>query len=192
MDGSAPASFRDLSTRAREIVSVARRLLEEHGAEALSTRNIAQRIGIRAPALYRHFADKHEIELILIEEGLRESGYRTLAAIDGADDPLAAMVFAHRSWALEHPHLYRLSFGESLDRSRLDPAAEQHAGMAIFIVTGGDADVSRAIWAFVHGMIDLELLDRFPPGSDVDAVWWTGVEALRTRLTPSPPSPASA
>jgi hypothetical protein len=43
-----------LSPRAREIVAVARDVLETEGAEALTMRRLADRLGIRAPSLYRH------------------------------------------------------------------------------------------------------------------------------------------
>lgn len=173
---------RDLTPRARQIVGVARELLEADGVEALSMRNIAHRLGIQAPALYRHFADKREIELIIIEQGLWESGDRNLAAIEGSSDPLADIMTSHRGWALEHPHVYALSFGAPLDRSRIDPDAEWHSGEALRRVTGDRPDISRAIWCFVHGMIDLQLLERFPADSDLDGIWATGIEALRTRL----------
>jgi len=179
---SAPLRFHDLSPRAVEIVTAARSLLEQEGLAALSMRRVAAQLGIQAPALYRHFPDKRELELIIIEQGLWESGDRNLEAIDGADDPLAAIMASQRGWALEHPHLYRLSYGAHLDRTRLDPDAERHSGEALRRVTGDDPPVSRAIWAFVHGMIDLQLLRRFPADSDIEAIWATGVEALRTQL----------
>lgn len=177
-----PQRFRDLSPRAMEIVTAARRLLEEQGLESLSMRRVAAQLGIQAPALYRHFPDKRELELIIIEQGLWESGDRNLEAVAGADDPLAALLHAHRGWALEHRHVYQLSYGGKLDRSRIDPEAERHSGEAVRIVTGDRPEVSRAIWAFAHGMIDLEIHARFPPDSDIDAIWDTGVEALRTQL----------
>jgi AcrR family transcriptional regulator len=177
-----PPYSRRLTPRAEEIVATARRLLEEEGYEELSMRHLAARLGIQAPALYKHFTDKREIELIIIEQGLWESGDRNLLAIEGAADPLEAIMSSHRAWALEHPHVYRLSYGARLDHLRVDPAALLHSGEGIRRVTGDRPEVSRAIWAFVHGMIELELLDRFPDDSDIDAIWRTGVEAMRTRL----------
>ena len=43
---------------------------------------------------------------------------------------------------------------------------------------GGDADLARAAWAFAHGMVQLELAGRFPPGADLPAAWHSGVAAL--------------
>lgn len=179
MEPPSPGRSSGLTPRAAEILGAARALLEEEGADGLTMRSIGARLGIRAPALYKHFSDKGAIVVRLIEEGMRETGDRMLAAMEGAEDPLAVLVLEHRAWALEHPGLYRLSFGEDLDRDRIDPAAETHAGMPIFLATGGDADLSRVVWAFVHGMIDLELLERFPDGTDVDAVWRLGLDGLR-------------
>jgi AcrR family transcriptional regulator len=48
----------DLTPRAREIVAAARAILEEGGPEALSMRAIAERLGIRAPSLYKHVPDR--------------------------------------------------------------------------------------------------------------------------------------
>ena len=61
-----------LSPRAHEIVDAARTLLEEEGLDALSMRRLADRIGIRAPSLYKHFADKQDLEAALISDGFVE------------------------------------------------------------------------------------------------------------------------
>jgi hypothetical protein len=44
---------------------------------------------------------------------------------------------------------------------------------------GSDRDVSLALWAFAHGMVVLELNDRFPPDADLDAAWRRGLTAFR-------------
>jgi AcrR family transcriptional regulator len=43
------------------IVATATELLDTEGLGALSTRRLAQRLGVRAPSLYNHFATKDEI-----------------------------------------------------------------------------------------------------------------------------------
>ena len=42
----------------------------------------------------------------------------------------------------------------------------------------GDRDRARAAWAFAHGMVTLELADRFPPDADVSAAWRIGIESI--------------
>ena len=62
----------DLSARARQIVAAGRELLEEGGPDALSMRRLADRVGIRAPSIYKHLADKEALEVALTADGLRE------------------------------------------------------------------------------------------------------------------------
>lgn len=171
--------------RRAQIVSAARRLLEDDGPEALSMRNVAAEIGIRAPSLYEHVADKRALETAIIATGLHEQGVALRAALDddGGADPLTAVAQAWRRWAHAHPHVYGLIYARDLDRSdEAVAAAEQFAGAPLRGVCGGDPVSARVIWAFAHGMVNLELTDRFPPGTDVEALWTRGLDALRALL----------
>ena len=58
-----------LTPRAREIVDAALELLEEEGADGLSMRRIAERLGIRAPSIYKHLPDKQALEAAIISVG---------------------------------------------------------------------------------------------------------------------------
>lgn len=173
------------STRRQQIVEAARRLLEEQGPAALSMRNVAAEIGIRAPSLYEHVTDKRALESAIIADALTEHGLAQSKALESepGDDPLMGMAMRYRDWALTHPHLYRLIYSRDLDRS--DPAvaeAERIAAIPIRSLTGGDIPASRAIWSFAHGMVSLELADRFPPDTDVDELWVRGMAAMKTML----------
>jgi AcrR family transcriptional regulator len=167
------------SDRARQIVQVAGELLEETGPDGVTMRAIAARIGIRAPSLYKHFADKDSLEVALIAEGLRDSARVFDAAVTGAADPLASLAAAYRRWARDHPHRYRLMTHKPLPRERLPEGLEQQAAAPVLRAAGGDPDRARAAWAFAHGMASLEIAGRFPPDADLDAAWSTGVAALR-------------
>ena len=94
----------DLTARARQIVAAGRELLEEGGPEALSMRRVADRLGIRAPSIYKHLPDKEALEVALIADGLREFAEACEAATAGASDPLAALGGAYRAFA-RAPHL---------------------------------------------------------------------------------------
>jgi AcrR family transcriptional regulator len=174
------------STRRQQIIEAARRLLEEQGPEALSMRNVAAEIGIRAPSLYEHVTDKRALESAIIADALNEQGEAQLAFLDHyeGDDPLPGIAKNYREWALAHPHLYRLVFSRDLDRSEpAVAAAEQFAAQPMRRVTGGDIPAGRAIWSFAHGMVSLELAGRFPPDTDVDELWRRGISAMKTLLT---------
>jgi AcrR family transcriptional regulator len=171
----------ELSPRARDVVRAARDLLESGGAEAFTMRNVAERLGVRAPSLYKHLPDKETIEAAIIAEGFVESAERFEAAL-AADRrrPLRALAAAYRAYALEHPHLYRLMTERPLRRELLPPDVEARAAAPLVAATGS-VDRARAAWAFAHGMTILELNDRFPPGADLGSAWRQGIEAFERR-----------
>lgn len=168
-----------LSPRARQIVGVARELLEDEGLGALSMRRLADRLGMRAPSLYKHFGDKQALESALVSDGFRDLASSFEQAASGARDPLAAIAGAYRRFSREHPHLYRLMTERPLARDRLDPGVEERAALPLLDALGGDADLGRAAWAFAHGMTNLELNGRFPPDADLDAAWVRGLDSFR-------------
>ena len=62
----------ELSPRAQEIVAAARELLEDAGPSGLSMRALADRLGIRAPSIYKHLPDKQALENAVISAGFDE------------------------------------------------------------------------------------------------------------------------
>jgi AcrR family transcriptional regulator len=115
-----------LTPRAREIVNAAHELLEEEGIEALSMRRIGQRLGIRAPSLYKHLPDKHTLEAAIISTGFGEQAALFEAALEDPD-PLGALSRAYRDFGRQHPHLYRLTTDRKLNRELLVPGSEERA-----------------------------------------------------------------
>jgi AcrR family transcriptional regulator len=142
-------------------------------------RLVAARLGVRAPSLYKHLPDKGAIENAMIAIGLRRQGAACERGMREADDPLWGVVDAFRRWGLAHPHLYALMMARPLDPGPLVRSAELVAGRPLREVMGGDAVGALTVWSFGHGLITLELQGRLPPGTDVEALWRRGVEALR-------------
>jgi AcrR family transcriptional regulator len=169
----------DASPRAAQIVAAARTLLEAEGAGSLSMRRIAERLGIKAPSLYKHLPDKQAVENAVISQGFVEMAEAFEAIVDEpGTDAVLALGRAYREVGQEHPHLYRLMTERELDRDALAPGVEDAAASALVRAVGGDADLARAVWAFMHGMTVLELNARFPPDADLDAAWDRGLRAL--------------
>lgn len=178
MASSAP---KQLSPRAREIVDAALELLEEEGPEGLSMRRLAERLGMRAPSIYKHLPDKQALEAAIISVGFELQADAFEAALGAADDQLGAIARAYRQFANTHPHLYRLMTERELQRELLTPGVEERAGLPVYEAVGRDVALARAAWAFAHGMTILELNRRFPPDADVDAAWERGLDAFRPR-----------
>jgi AcrR family transcriptional regulator len=182
----------DLSPRAREIVSVARELLEREGADALTMRALAARLGIRAPSLYKHFGDKEELETAIIAVGFEEAAVAIeTAARSARSRPLAAIARAYRRFALERPHLYRLMNDRPLRRDLLPDGVEARAA-APLLEAVGSLERARAAWAFAHGMVTLEINGRFPADADLDRAWTSGIAAFEPRPVSRAPSRSPA
>ena len=166
-------------SRRDEILDVAATVLEEEGPEALTMRELAARMGIRAPSLYKHVRDKDDIVVGLQERALIDMGRH----LGGAAPGLVGLAQSYRSWAKAHPRLYEVATRHSLARDRIAPGVESAAAAPIVAAAGGDEHLARALWALAHGLVDLELSDRFPPGADLDATWRTALAGFEQTLT---------
>src|SRR5471030_1292324 len=123
---------RDLSPRAREIVAIALELLEEEGPDGLSMRRLAERIGIRAPSIYKHLPDKHALEAAIISVGFELQADACERALEGAEDQLGSLGRAYRQFGNAHPHLYRLMTERELQRELLTPGVEDRAALPVY------------------------------------------------------------
>jgi AcrR family transcriptional regulator len=198
------------------VVAAGRLLLEQEGPEALTMRRLAERVGIRAPSLYKHLPDKAALEAAIIATGLEEAAATFEQAVNGSGAgagaeggvgvgaeaeagtgdgagggagagggdgngsgrALAALAAAYRGFALEHPHLYRLMNTGPLPREQLPPGLEDRAAAPLLRAAGSQAR-ARAVWAFAHGMVMLELDHRFPPDAALDDAWRAGIAAFQ-------------
>jgi hypothetical protein len=88
---------------------------------------------------------------------------------------------------LAHVGLDRgLGFGlrtdQPLPRDRLPPGLEGRTAAPLLRATG-DPQLARAVFAFAHGMVLLELTHRLPAGADPQAAWQEGIAAFQARAT---------
>lgn len=162
-------------SRRDEILDVATAVLEEQGQDALTMRELATRMGIRAPSLYKHVADKADILV-----GLQQRALLGLTAhLEAAGPGIGPLAAAYRSWARAHPKLYELATRNPLQRDRLAPGVESAATTPLVAAAGGDEHLARALWALAHGLVDLELSGRFPPGADLDTTLRTALSSFQ-------------
>jgi AcrR family transcriptional regulator len=162
-----------LSARQRQIADTARALLDREGLEALTVGSLARELGIKPPSLYKHFDGKHDLEAVLIADGFMAFA----AALEAAGEGLPAFARAYRDFALENPQLYRLMTEVPVPGERLPDGVEERAA-APLVRAAGSHDRARAVWAFAHGMVALQLSGRFPLDADLDAAWRTGIAAF--------------
>jgi AcrR family transcriptional regulator len=162
-----------------EILATAVGLLEEVGSDALSLRAIATRLGVKAPSLYHHFADKAKLEQAIIGEGHRlmlESLRRAGRDTADPEQSFRAVALAYLRFARKRPALYfftmgYVSMGHVSMGHDLPEADSSEAGKALWnlllervgALSGNPDDTSGAVaaWAFLHGFAVLEHSGRF-------------------------------
>ena len=169
-----------LTVRARQVVDIARDLLERDGPASLTMRRLADRLGIRAASLYKHFPDKEALEVAIIIDGFEEAAATFEAAERQAHrrgvELLEAFVEEYRNFARRHPHVYRLMTERPLPRERLPVGLEARTAAPLLRAVGDDPVRARAAWAFIHGLTLLELNQRLPSDELTEPAWQVGIQ----------------
>lgn len=163
-------------------MAAARDLLEAEGSEALTMRRLGEKLGIRAPSLYKHLPSKAALEVALIADGFDEAAQAFDAATDSTAEPLAALVTAYRHFATRNPQLYRLMTERPLPREQLPRGLEDRTAAAL-LRASGTPERARAAFAFIHGMIILELDGRFPDDDGLEPAWQAGLAAFNASVS---------
>ncbi|PRX45878.1 TetR family transcriptional regulator [Prauserella shujinwangii] len=178
------------------LLSAAADVIGEHGAGALSLRELARRAGVSHAAPQHHFGDKAGLLTAFAEEGFA----RLADALAPAGDDLLELGVAYVRFALGHPAHFQVMFVPALYRTG-DPgvaAARKRSWEALTRGVerqrGGDtADGARkhdledavvAAWSIAHGYASLCLSGALPAGAagDVDRA----ARAVLGRLTGQP------
>ncbi len=149
-------------------------LLQEKGSAGLSMRALADRMHMKAPSLYKHIESRDEIIADLQALGIS----RFAEVIRTSGKTKRAKALAYRKWATANPHLYEITFRTPLLRKRLPLGLEEGVTSMIIQITGKDHEHARAVWALMHGLVDLENAGRFPENANLDKTWNRAIQML--------------
>ena len=161
----------------QQVVESAAALADAEGLDAVTLTRVAEHLGVRQPALYRHVDN---FDALIRALGLRGRGIladRLGAAAVGmaGDDAVRAMGVAWRSMVADHPGLYAAT-----DRypCATDPELEEAVervgevlGQALTAYGLSDVDrvhAARSMRSVVHGFAHLESGDGHPYALDLD------------------------
>jgi AcrR family transcriptional regulator len=186
-------------TSADEIVAAGRELLEAGGLDAVTMLAVAQRVGVRAPSLYKRIPNRAALIAAIAAGTFDELGRAVEPFIEDGDPRagLRSMATAYRAFAHANPRAYELLFMNLPPDQR--PTAEHNVRSAAPLLAlatrlvGADQalDAARLVTAFAHGFVSMELSGAFRLGGDVDEAYRYGVQALIDALTPRVTAPAS-
>ncbi len=172
------------------IVAAGRDLLETEGVSGLTMQAVADRVGVRAPSLYKRVAGRDHLLRLVAEATVRALGER-IADVPGTGDPrrdLVALAHELRAFAHSAPAGYGLIFvaGPADARPARDLLAWASAPMLqVCAALAGPEhalEAARTATAWAHGFITMELSGAFRLGGDVDDAFAFGAERLAHAL----------
>jgi AcrR family transcriptional regulator len=102
-----------------QIKAVARQQMAEHGTAGLSLRAIAREMGITAPAIYNYFPRLEDLITALIVDAFTDlaEAMEQAEAAEASDRPydkIMALCLAYRVWAIAHPTVFQLIYGNPI------------------------------------------------------------------------------
>jgi AcrR family transcriptional regulator len=157
----------DIKTR---IVAAARALYLERGPEAVTMRAVAERVGVTATALYRHFTDKEALLKEVVGEGSRLLGSHLFRALEAPTplERLRATALAYLDFALAQPQAYRALFDVAGGDEEASPVERQRGAVRRFlrdrvreamdagVIAEGDPEgAALTLWSLLHGLAAL-------------------------------------
>lgn len=96
-----------------EILDIAEQLMNEEGVNGLSLSEVARRLGVKPPSMYKYFDSLMAIFDALFERGQRQNLEAMRAAMADAEpglDALLAGLDANGRWVMDHPATAQLLF----------------------------------------------------------------------------------
>lgn len=170
-------------------------MVESDGITALPVREVARRAGTSTTAVYSLFGGKEGLQRAVIRQGFDDfaAAQAAVPVTDDAVTDIAGLGMTYIQWALDHPRLYAVMFGEQL--VGVGPSAEieeagSHAMQPIADAVGraigsgqfrkADAEiVTTSLWAQVHGLAALLLAGRLDPESDLGTAAFAVIDGWR-------------
>src|SRR5262245_53506374 len=183
-----------------EIFAAARDLLAAKGERAVTMRAVAERVGITATAIYRHYRDKDALLEEIAGEGFQALAARCRAASEATRDPvdrLRRMMVACVDFSLERPETSFSMFRARRKRARRFPvdfrkdpgpvfglALEQvEACLRAERIRRDDAlETTLLLWAQVQGLLGLYRAGRVGTAAEFRRLAIRTIDRLLTAL----------
>jgi AcrR family transcriptional regulator len=163
---------------ATEILDAARSIFEAEGVEAVTMRRVAERVGITAMAIYRHFPSRNALIARIADGGFADLAAQWQARPRSGTwrERLLALFDAYLDYALKQPRMFDLMFAQPRTDARRYPqdfragrsptanllADAIEEGMQAGALRRDDLwEVAMSVTALAHGLITLKSGGRF-------------------------------
>ena len=185
-------------------------LMTAEGVGALSLSEVARRMGIRGPSLYKYFSSRHALYDALFARGLAEEQAAVQAALAGVPRGTPSIRAGGRAvvrWAVEHPALAQLLHWrpvpgfqpspQTFEPSRKDMATVQElfaeaVRLGQLSPAARGEDVVRLYTVVLSGLISQQLANQpgvaYAEGS-FSRLTDTAIDMFLSAYTPAPTTP---
>jgi AcrR family transcriptional regulator len=174
-------------TSREELISIARGLVDAGGPESLTVSAVAQSAGVKAPSLYKHFADRDALLKAVEIDVLHELEAALRVGTKGRT-PLArlkTMAATYRRFARKQPRRYEVIYSRNVADDPELAAACLFAAKPLFeeleragVPQDRILPLSRTLTAFLHGFLSMEIVNAFRLGGNLDDAFAEGLETI--------------
>jgi AcrR family transcriptional regulator len=175
-------------TSTAAIVAAGRHLLEERGTDALTMRDVAGAVGVRAPSLYKRVRSRSDLFGLILEDVADELTSALDAAAGSGDTvtDLRAMTATYRRFAHSNPVAYTLMLApQAVPGATARSVRSSATFLRVVAEVAGPQHAlpaARTIVAWANGFIMMELAGAFRLGGDVEQAWDFGLDRILTAV----------
>lgn len=137
--------------------------------EPFSLRAVARAAGVSPTAPYRHFADREALESALAVDGFVALTHALAAQGEPRSvEDLGGLAVTYVEFALDHPAVFKLMFGQECDDSNDERVVAAGALRELLrdslagVFVAVDDDLAVGAWGLVHGLAFLHLDGKLP------------------------------
>ncbi len=196
-------SVADIAEFQERLCDAAERMFAEHGAEAVTIRQLAAAVGVSPMTPYRYFKDKQAILAAVRARAFDRHAEVLERAYAGAPSErrAGALAEAYIRFALDNPEAYKLMFDicqpdeadhpdllRAGERARRTMTLHLEDEIAAGRLSGEPLFIAHVYWAAMHGAIMLAFAGKLAPGLDVRSLIGSILATLdRGTLAGGPP-----
>jgi len=181
-----------------ELLQTALEMIDKEGLDTITLRELTQRLGTSRTAVYRHFASKEALILGVIEKGYEHLNLLFTPLFEDRTYSVAErferMGRAYLNFAIEHPNLYRLLFGEMYRKEREEicdykdetQATGLYALIGLLTEAQEEGIIAQVnpliqaamVWASIHGLASLLIDGHLMMSDNMEAIYEYSIGVL--------------
>lgn len=153
-----------------KIIEVAFLLADEIGLDQITFTKIAEKLGIKYPSLYNHFANIDDLKIKMTVYFLKELNLKLMQKLIGksGEDAIREFAYIYRDFAFQNKTGYALFLNiKSREDEEVNRLAKETSGIIHLVLNFYIKDEtllihkSRALRSFLHGFVSLNSFGYF-------------------------------